>query len=213
MYLSQIVLNAFHPAARADISNPYELHRTVLSVFPEDLPERERVLFRLETVGRDCQPLHPRLLVQSIERPDWGRLAARSPGYLHGEPLVKSLAGLEFSPGQALRFRLRANPSKRDPSSGKRVGLYTFEDRLEWLQRKSQTSGFQLAEGSLNIREAGFRTFRKKTGKEPVNITLNVVDYDGWLGVQDPGRLLENLKKGIGPAKGLGCGLLSLANA
>lgn len=211
MYLSQVVLNPFNAAVRKDISNPYELHRTVLSAFPENLPDRERVLFRLDAPGRDCSESAAHILVQSLERPNWGPLAARRPGYLRAAPAVKDITGLQFQPGQVLRFRLRANPSKRDAASGKRVGIYTHDDRLAWLQRKAEHAGFRLAEGSLNIRETGYREFRKGSSERTPKITLNVVDYDGWLEVRDASRFLENLKKGIGPAKGLGCGLLSLA--
>jgi CRISPR-associated protein Cas6/Cse3/CasE subtype I-E len=42
-------------------------------------------------------------------------------------------------------------------------------------------------------------------------LTLNIVQFDGYLQVIDPDKLLTALRQGIGPAKAFGCGLLSLA--
>jgi len=223
MYLSQLILNPLDRQARLDMSNPYEMHRSLMHGFPSPLSADERILFRLETMGRNGAA--PVVLIQSVFSPDWSPLANRE-NYLLQRPAVKSLEALQFRPGQVLQFRLRANPSKRNPKTGKREGIYGLEDRLAWLQRKAGQGGFTIADGALNIHEADFRSFtaRKKVASakpasgealtsQEIPLTVNMVDYEGYLEIRDTVKFFEGLKLGIGPAKGLGCGLLSLARA
>jgi CRISPR system Cascade subunit CasE len=223
MYLSQLTLNPMDWQARLDMSNPYEMHRSLMSGFPSPLNVEERVLFRLETAGRNGALAV--VLIQSVFSPDWLPLANRE-NYLLQEPAVKSLEALHFQPGQVLKFRLRANPSKRNPKTSKREGVYDVEARLAWLEHKANQSGFAVADGALNIQEANFRSFkaRKKISPEitasdnrlirhDIPLTINMVDYEGYLEIRDTAKFLEGLKLGIGPAKGLGCGLLSVAPA
>jgi CRISPR system Cascade subunit CasE len=223
LYLSQLTLNPLDWQARLDISNPYEMHRSLMRGFPSPLPADERILFRLETIERNGAAAV--VLIQSIFSPDWLPLANRE-NYLLLEPSLKSLEALHFQSGQVLQFRLRANPSKRNTTTGKREGVYDIEDRLAWLERKADQGGFAIAEGALNIQEANFRSFtaRKKASPEnlapekpPIShnipLTINMVDYEGYLEIQDTVKFFDSLKLGIGPAKGLGCGLLSIAPA
>ena len=61
VHLSRLVLNHDNRRVRRELTNVYELHRTVMSGFPPKLPEGERVLFRLDE-GHAGRPV---LLVQS----------------------------------------------------------------------------------------------------------------------------------------------------
>ena len=216
MYLSQLILNPRCHIAQADLSNPYELHRTVMRGFPSPTPASERVLFRLEPFDREGFPSSV-VLVQSIDQPDWTTLSNRR-DYLLQEPLVKDLNGMRFRAGQVLRFRLRANPIKRNASSGKRMALTRQEEREAWLLRKAKQGGFAVAVETLNIRDTNIKSFAGPMPDEhepepgrPHEVTVHSVDYDGLLLVQEPERFQIQLQQGIGPAKGMGCGLLSLA--
>lgn len=220
LYLSRLILNPANPRARRELANVYELHRTVMGGFPEQLPDDERVLFRLEGDG-DSRPV---LLVQSQTAPDWGGLPA---GYLAPtdpfdpmpNPAVKRVEP-EFAPGQLLRFRLRANPTvKQDRpgrKQGRRVAVVREAAQLEWLGRKAAAGGFRFQPTDVRVAEPG-RAFGQ-TRQDPQTGTrhrleLHVVQFDGFLWVTDPDSLAATLRAGIGPAKGFGCGLLSLAPA
>lgn len=203
MYLSNLILNPRSRQANIDRGNPYELHRSIMLAFPAFDHEKERVLFRLE--------MNPpnQVLVQSTLIPDWTRLAEN---YLVKTPEIKTL-DISLEPGQLLRFRLRANPSKRDPQSRKRVGLYSDEDRLSWLHRKGEQHGFSVQPENVVVSDAQWKQLSIPSsgdGKRQL-AKFNFVDFNGLLRVVDPDQLLESVRQGIGPVKGFGCGLLSLA--
>jgi CRISPR system Cascade subunit CasE len=158
------------------------------------------------------------LLVQSWDAPDWSWLAdAGARGYLSSvtepNPAVKPF-DLQLAAGQVLTFRLRANPTvKRHFESGdhKRVGLYTEEEQVAWLQRKTDDGGFSLL--SVNVAAEGQAGGLIHRDDETHRLNLLAVRFDGVLQVTDPARLVETVRRGIGSGKGLGFGLLSLAPA
>lgn len=217
--LSQLILDAGDRRVRRDLANVYELHRTILSAFPETLPDGERVLFRLDEGGDGRLAL----LVQSrAARPEWGRLPA---GYLlpadpfdpTPNPAVKAVE-LAFSRGQVLRFRLRANPTIKKARPGRkqghRVAIIREEAQLDWLGRKAEAGGFLIRPADVRVAEPGreFGLTKPDAGADKRHrVELHVVQFDGLLEVTDPARFGETLLGGIGSAKGFGCGLLSLA--
>jgi len=220
MYLSRLILNPRNRRVQKEIAAPYQMHRSLMNGFPDDLAEGdERVLFRLET--------HPRtgtliLLVQSLTPPDWSWLEApNARGYLLPQhllppgvsrnPDVKDF-DLNLAPGQALAFRLRANPTARrrlPDGTRKRVGLCREEEQMEWLKRKAEQGGFRLLSArASNQTIVGGRIHRDDTTHK---LRLLAVQFDGLLQVTDTDRLRETVRRGIGSGKGLGFGLLSLA--
>jgi len=209
MYLSRLILNPRNRRVQREIADPYQMHRSVMRAFPDDMDvQAERVLFRLES--------HPRtgaltLLVQSLMLPDWSWLAeSGARGYLlavdEPNPAVKSFDP-QLAPGQVLAFRLQANPTVK--RGGKRLGLYREQEQQRWLERKARASGFRLLSvriGNQNV--IGGRIHRDGTTHK---LHLFSVQFDGLLQVTDPDRLCEAVQHGIGSGKGLGFGLLSLA--
>jgi CRISPR system Cascade subunit CasE len=208
MFLSKLTLDPLDRNVRRDVRNAYDLHRTVLRAFPDAADGGPgKVLFRLEP-GRAGEPV---VLVQSEKEPRWDRLPA---GYavIDGP---KSLADVAFRVGQRLRFRLRANPTKRvravagGESSfvGKRVGLVHEADQEAWLRRKADAGGFRIL---------GVRTVPESEGrawKPGFDLAFVAVRFDGLLEVADPAAFRHTLVAGVGSAKGLGFGLLSVAPA
>ena len=91
--------------------------------------------------------------------PDWSRLPAgylREPA-LSPKPLDTLYAAIET--GQTLRFRLRANPTKRisdrsqtEPERwrGKRVEIRSEKDQCDWLTRRARR---QDSDCSLYVRQ------------------------------------------------------------
>ncbi|HQM47010.1 MAG TPA: type I-E CRISPR-associated protein Cas6/Cse3/CasE, partial [Smithellaceae bacterium] len=78
---------------------------------------------------------------------------------------------------------------------------------LQWLEERSVSHGFSIEPN--NIRADGYRQhkFFKRKGNNP--ISLSTVDFNGILTVTEPDVFIDKcLFKGIGPAKGFGCGLM-----
>jgi len=204
MYLSKLTLNLRCQQARQDLANPYEMHRTLSWTVAEALQERqERLLWRVEPY----RLTPPVVLVQTLTRPDWSKVFARFPDYGELDPTSPKFFDPQFQEGQVLRFRLRANPTVK--RLDKRHALRTDKEKLEWLERKLADAGARVLRAAVTG-EARIRAWKPGKG-EPRPIVIQAVLYEGILQVLDPARLREALARGIGPAKGLGMGLLSLA--
>lgn len=199
MYLSQLVLNPRHRDARADLADRYELHRTLMSAFPKQIPADERMLYRVEE-QRDKPTVT--VLVQLRHLPDWEQSdRMRQPGYLVERPQFRQIA-VESVGGSPIMFRLQANPTvKRD---GKRHALYTDDLLLGWLQRKGTEHGFRVDPGRAQIVKLGNRYGQRRRQ------TWHVVQFDGVLEIVDRSAFIAALSNGIGSAKAFGFGLVSV---
>ncbi len=156
------------------------------------------------------------ILVQSAIEPDWD-YAFHNADHLLAAPPETKMVEPRFEPGQHLRFRLLANPTKRlrkdsrdSPGQavdekwvGKRVAVKSdgFEN---WLSRRAQRAGFQVTQ--LACIQPGYVYVNKG---EPLR--YRSAQYDGILEITDPERFRETIIRGIGPAKSFGFGLLSVA--
>lgn len=216
LHLSRLHLNPRAPQAAQDRASAYRLHQTLRWAFPgagEDgagLPDGERPLWRDE--GEHG------LLFQSVTRPDWQAVEDRWPGYFHGAPQVKAfdLGGLRR--GDPLAFVLRANVTvnryrdgqdrAQDPRT-KREALRGAPEQVEWLRRQGERAGFALI-GTDITRSGNVRLH--KPGQRAA-MTLFAVTFEGLLRVEDPAALAGAVRGGLGRAKALGFGLLSLARA
>jgi CRISPR system Cascade subunit CasE len=232
LYLSRLLLNLRSRHARQDLADVQHLHRTILGAFPaapnaDTARQHFGILFRAEPVAD--QPLVVRVLVQSIHQPDWSRLV---PGYLapapdaRPNPAVRVLDGEyeQLANGLTLRFRLRANPTKRisknDPEQkkewhGKRVELRDETDQIAWLQRKADHGGFRLLTLRSDPRLADVRISpqAKVVGdrRTASKMTFGAAVFEGLLEVQNVERFRQTLIDGIGSGKAYGFGLLSIA--
>lgn len=201
MYLSKILISG--PASR----NPYEIHRVLWRLFPEDADASRDFLFLVGHSDRN----HAEVLMQSMKKP------------VQSSAEAKILAWKEFplglNAGQRLRFLLVANPIKtindeagRKKADGEtkkcRVPLIREEDQRAWVERKFQNAAsFE----TLVIDPVFPLRFRK--GKEDRGGKIQPVSFQGILNVKVPEGMAELVQNGIGPAKAFGCGLLSLARA
>jgi len=221
MYLSRLLLNPRSRQMQRELADPYQMHRTIMSAFPFPLPEDERILFRLDEAPRTGTLT---LLVQSIHLPDWTPLTEPAKAYLLPadtvpaqlpNPAVKPYDPA-LIPGQTLAFRLLANPTKRlgktaEKAAGKRVGLHREDDQLAWLQRKLESAGCQLI--SADISRQAKITGKLHRNDQKHDLSFNAVRFEGQLQIRELDKLIPALRDGVGPAKGLGFGLLSLAPA
>lgn len=116
--------------------------------------------------------------------------------------------------------------------SGKDAGAVNMskliqQEGFRWLKSRSERCGFSIdpeedfEKGSEDeskkvrvdaytqhnfMKDAKERYMDAKKGK----ISLSTIDYNGVLTVTDKEKFLEALSKGIGPAKGFGCGLMMI---
>lgn len=215
LHLSRLFLNPRHRHAARDLGSPYALHQTLRWAFPGageeggPLPDGERVLWRQDAVvDPDSGEPVPVLLVQSVTPPDWGALNARDPGYLNAWKVRTLDLTPALTPGRVLHFRLRANVTVRrvdERGRSARHGVHRPEEQLAWLDRQGGRAGFDVLGADIT------RAERVRTRKGGQVITLHAVTFEGALQVLDPSTVLSAVRGGLGHAKSLGCGLLSLA--
>ncbi len=210
LYLSRFYPDLRSSNVRRDLSDLYQLHRTLMRAFPNaDAGGPGRVLFRVD-VARDTH--QPFLLVQSTRQPDWNALPRddRNRSYTTLPPESKPYQPA-LTEGQRLRFSLRANPViKRkldDAVEGKRQALLREEDQIAWLTRKASEGGFAMR-NTLVVKE-GFQAATKSQH----SLTHFAVRFEGTLEVTDQAKFQQTLAAGIGPAKAFGFGLLTIARA
>lgn len=206
MHLSRLKLDLSHHGVRRDLADPYQMHRTLARAFAVDAQSRpERFLWRVEsidTMGRDACPI---VLVQSGSPGIWSAVDAHTQYFLE-PPEVKAvdLDRLVVN-GARFRFRLRANPTRfRD---GKRWGLFREEEQLAWMQRKAELGGFELDRVVVHGRER-IKVQQSRTGQQ---MTFDCAQFEGVLRVVDSTRSHAAISGGIGAAKSMGFGLLSVA--
>jgi CRISPR system Cascade subunit CasE len=233
MYLSRLVLNPRSRQVWHDLTDCQSLHRSVLAAFPlatggNGTRDEFGVLYRLEPSRRGSAPV---LLVQSRVAPEWGRLpsdylapstSARNPSTTSLKPFLESIQA-----GEILRFRLRANPTRKvdtksrttgERRNGRRVKLKTEAEQVAWLRRKAAEGSFEV----LTVRTAASAAAvdvideRQLTGWRPAadgparRLTFGAVLFEGHLRVADPEQFRRAIEHGLGSAKAYGFGLLSV---
>lgn len=216
MYLTQMALNPYRRSTRDLVQSPQRLHAAVLSAFPPGTSRSGRVLWRLDQHERHrldlfiVSPLAPSLEAMADQagwpsQPEW-----RTADY---SPFLRSLRT-----GQRWLFRLRANPVRsvrpQGGGRGQRIPLRRVEEQSDWLTQRAAALGFELAEGEFgpNLRVTERRTERfHRGGAAGRVVTLGTAVFEGILEVTDADRLALALTRGVGPAKGYGCGLATLA--
>jgi CRISPR system Cascade subunit CasE len=202
------------------LSDPYQMHSTLCRAFAsadEKCPEGE-FLWRLEPeTGADNLP---RLLVQSRSQPVWSRIGIAD-WLAQVEPAIDlddrlNLKSLQA--GQRFRFRLRANPCVT--RNHKRIGLLRLVEQEAWVARKGELHGYAVPPLTLGgATEATEPRFDVRISQEQMmrgrqhtgnGIRVFSVLFDGRLTVTDPEKFIAALHTGIGHAKAMGLGLLSV---
>lgn len=201
MYLSRTMISG------AACRNPYEIHRELWKLFPDDADASRDFLFRVEQSDRNRLDI----LMQSMRKPVNSSNAA--------QVLACKEYPLSLKTDQRLRFLLIANPVKmindedgRKSPKGEpkkcRVPLVREEEQRAWMERKLMNIA---SLESLAIDPVFPVRFRK--GKEERAGKIQQVRFQGILKIEEPESMVELIQTGIGPAKAFGCGLLSLARA
>jgi CRISPR system Cascade subunit CasE len=223
LYLSRLQLDPRNRMVQRALADCHTLHQHLLGALPTATTPQPReefgVLYRIDV---DPRTGISTLLVQSAARPDWGRSGAL--GLLGDQaPAIKEIgtAYSAIAPAARLRFRLRANPTRRvnrsragnDPLAGKRVEIRGEKEQRDWLDRKGEQCGFQVIDvqvrpgDALGAKQRGRRT----AGDQTQQLTFATVIFDGKLEVTDAEQFRTALRQGIGSGKAYGFGLLSVA--
>lgn len=215
MFLTRFDINPVRRGAHKLLGSPQAMHAAVLASFPSADPGADptsRVLWRVDTSRARTQ-----LYIQSPTRPDlthlveqagWPTTATWSTGDVGA--LLDSL-----DKGHQWAFRLTANPTfatkVKEGGRSQRVAHVTAEQQLTWLSGRAGKWGFRILDTggapAVDITHRSTRTFRR----QQATVTLVTATFDGLLEVEDPEVMREAIIAGLGPAKGYGCGLLTLA--
>jgi CRISPR system Cascade subunit CasE len=204
----------------------YDLHRDLCRAFGG--PRCGAYLFRSD-VDRGEQAARRVVLVQSTGPGNWSLLADRVTSSEAHERTFELAEGARF------RFFLRANVTQAKKASlhelaevrgeafrklrGKRVAVWGESELIAWLRRQGARWGFRLMETDFKQDDTS------STAVPAVRVALGRdvewrgngqrgkhagADFEGLLIVEDPERLSDAVRSGIGPAKAFGFGLLSL---
>jgi CRISPR system Cascade subunit CasE len=221
MYMNRISLKPDadkSPAFWRSLEDIYQTHRVLWSLFADADDRKRDFLYRCEEkregvvffVVSDREPRDTRGLWQ-IESKTY-------------QP--------QLNTGQRLAFVLRANPirSKKDadqrqhrhdvimeaktrlkqagPSEGATPpeNEIVQEEGCRWLATRGSQYGFSVNEGEVRV--DGYRQHRLFKPKGDHQVRFSTVEITGVLTVADTERFREALNKGVGPAKGFGCGLM-----
>lgn len=199
MYLTDLVLE------QSTRLNPYDLHRRLWQLFGLPPGSERPFQFRVEQSKGTMTRILMQSSIPTVMEVDQIRVVRQ-----------KQFAPT-FAQGQRMRFRLKSNPIKtikdeRGRTNGKgevkscRVPLIKEEEQIEWLSRK--LNGVATL-GEVVVRSRENIYFRK--GNRPGKVVS--VTFEGVLNVDDSDAFTALFASGIGPAKSLGCGMLSLAPA
>ncbi|MFJ3799941.1 type I-E CRISPR-associated protein Cas6/Cse3/CasE [Streptomyces sp. NPDC090088] len=204
---------------RRDLTWPASMHKTVMSLAPENLGPSPRqqagLLFRLEDA---TGPVPPTLLIQSHHLPDLTRLP---PGYGTAEtrsltPMLRALTS-----GRSVRYRITACAlvRRKVPGTGRAFGTKDRHqeeglhgaDALAWWQSKATHAGLDLHHTDLTPLPVHRPQPDRDKGPTPFRHPLT--RFEGAATITDPDQLRHALLAGIGRGKPYGAGLLSLAPA
>ncbi|MSS46401.1 type I-E CRISPR-associated protein Cas6/Cse3/CasE [Cutibacterium sp. WCA-380-WT-3A] len=217
MFLTQFDVNVARRDATRLLASPERLHAAVLASFPpgQSATGSARTLWRLDRgpAKHDARliivsPLQPDLTVLN-EQAGWSTgTPGRSADY---DPFLRALRS-----GSAWRFRCTVNPTtavrKQGSSRGRRVAEVTADQQLQWFITRLERRGFRLPDDPTGVPSA--RVTRREVlrfRRQSSTVTLAVAQVDGILEITDVDAARSALVGGIGPAKGYGCGLLTLA--
>ncbi|MDP8243564.1 MAG: type I-E CRISPR-associated protein Cas6/Cse3/CasE [Candidatus Hinthialibacter antarcticus] len=230
MYLSRLMLNPENRQVQKDLSDCHNLHRTLLRAFEFD----EKSDFPRNSVGLlhrtdiDPRARMPVVLAQSNIKPDWSNIEGRFKRYFVSYEEARDIKSVEsayqgLKQEQVLSFRLRANPTRKvntksnpdgTKSNGRREPIRGDREQIDWLKRKGDQAGFTLLSVALNqdvldmrsLTETAMQVGEKNTHR----MTFHSVLYEGRLRITNVDLFQDALRKGIGPAKAYGFGLLSI---
>ncbi|MER6471520.1 type I-E CRISPR-associated protein Cas6/Cse3/CasE [Streptomyces collinus] len=132
-------------------------------------------------------------------------------------------------PSEQQATRLKEGADNGTRTRGFRVAHRTAAQQLQWLLKRCEHHGFSIPDATTTPPAPGLQTEDQDLSAGPAvtivsrdilrfhkrpdgpRVTLSTATFEGRLRVTDPATLRAALLGGIGPAKGYGQGLLTLA--
>lgn len=203
MYLTKFELSLSEPGYRAALRDGQKMHQLVTGLF--------------RTVRKDADILYSsRMNGPFVELYMYSAIPVDQESILPGMRLAAQrdvtpwLDGLEA--GMSFAFWLMTAPYKKIACEGaknsRRRAIRDPEERMEWLRRKAENSGFRL----LSVQE---NPGAKITARHPAGmggeLLIDPYCYTGRLLVTDAELFRRAVREGIGPGKAYGLGMLILA--
>ena len=203
--------------------NSYTLHQFIWRLFAGHADRKRDFLYRL-----DQDRGRPLIYAVSVREP----IMSQGLWHIETKPYEPKLrAGME------LTFMLRINPvrTKRDDKNRqhrhdivmeaktvlreraimqnerKALSILMQEEGSNWLAARAEKHGFAINPQHILVDAYQQHRFFKGKGNKPIN--FSTLDFNGILTVIDSKQFIETLYKGIGPAKGFGCGLMMIKRA
>ena len=202
---------------------------------PADFDQRQ-FLFRVDN-NIDGEEQRAMVLVQSHLLPDWDWAFQNAPDFLAAPPQVKKYDP-KFSSGQRLRYRILINASvkrrieevQNGPEGKEKTGkilhkrlAFTWETDsnpgdavAQWFAVKAAKLGFTLQKTELVNLGWVYGSKPEPKGEQPrrenkyLPLRYRSALLEGYLRVDDAQLFLNTLAKGVGSAKSMGFGLLSV---
>jgi CRISPR system Cascade subunit CasE len=205
--LARLTLDPRHWQGVKLLGDPYALHKFMFETVNGDR-DPGRVLYRLELPSATSGAA-PYVLIQ-LEHP----VSLRVNGAASFASVQAKSVRIDLSRDATYRFRARVNPVRSLPpesrtARGKRVGVYEPDAQQEWFRQRLERSGMEAC-SLIHTREPWLRFRRGASGSGRL-LTFASALFEGDLTVRDTRRAESTLVGGIGPGKGFGFGLLSLA--
>jgi CRISPR system Cascade subunit CasE len=192
------------PDGRRTARDPHALHRLLMRAFPPDIGGRAGagLLHRVEAddvvLAQYCSPADWRGLGGALTRVE-----------------VRDVEGAHeaLRAGQRLRFLLHANATFDAVVDGsrRRTAIRDADRQLEWLLRKLSAAGCRPHEVDGRLQVVVGDTWRQRGGRGRSMTTHQGVVFSGALVVDDPDRLRDALRRGVGRGRAYGFGLLTVA--
>jgi len=218
MYLSILKVNMGHDPnksrpGRTWVKNVHHVHQRLWMAF-DRLPQRKApFLFRI------IPGAQTRIMVQSLERPDWDLAFRNAPFLLEDYPQemvpVSGPLVLAYTVGQRMKFSLLANPTQirhfDDRRNGQRVGIFGQAALRSWLDKKGAQHGFSVVTAEIDP-QGKIQCRKKDPPKGNVReLVFDAVRFDGILEVSSSEDFCKAASHGIGSGKAYGFGLLATA--
>lgn len=214
--------------------DPYTLHQSIWRLFADHADRRRDFLYRLDQEGQK-----PVIYTVSERKPDsiagmW-RIETKDyrPKIMAGMQLafmlrVNPVRTKRDEKGRQCRHdivmeaktQLKDKKYQEDNRNGRKsVSVIAQEEGGYWLLKRAEKYGFAIKSDHLlnddigRIRVDCYQQHRLSKGNGSKPILFSTLDFAGVLTVTDPASFIETLYKGIGPAKGFGCGLMLVKRA
>lgn len=211
MYLSKLQLRS----KDAIFKNVYDAHQALWELFA-DRPDRKRDFLFREIDAENYLAVSAR---EPVDRKGVWRLAVKpyAPKLAEGDRLYVSLRAnavvkRQREDGGQDRFDVVQDARKRCQADGVEPpprAVLAQECGGKWLLARQAELGLCFEDLSLVVESYAKRQYWRDGRK----VTLGTLDFAGFAQVCDPDKALDALFTGVGPAKGLGCGLLLVRRA